>query len=115
VAVSLSLKHTERLLKSTPLRSEDRPLAQRTLLRTASVDVAGIIGAVRPWIERFALPRALANVPPDAPKGLTASEIPGQVKTVLDVLQCLRGVRSVTFRDGDATVTRTETIIRDLQ
>ena len=40
VAVSLSLKHTERLLKPTPLPSQDRPLAQRTLLRTASVDVA---------------------------------------------------------------------------
>ena len=79
------------------------------------MNVAGLVGAVRPWIERFAVPRAIANVPPDAPKGLTASEIPAQVKTVLDVMQCLRGVRSVSFREGDANVTRTEAIIRDLQ
>lgn len=114
-AVSLSLKHTERLLKPTPMPSQDRPLAQRNLFGAVSVDIAGLIGAVRPWIERFAVPRAVANVPPDAPKGLTASEIPGQVKTLLDVMQCLRSIRSVSFREGDANVTRTEAIIRDLQ
>ena len=115
VAVSLSMKHTERLLKPTPMATYDRPLAQRTLFSAAAVDIAGVVGAIRPWIERFALPMALANVPPDAPKGLTAKEIPAQVKTVLDVLQCLRSVRTASFRDGDATVTRTETVIRDLQ
>jgi hypothetical protein len=114
VAVSLSLKHTERLLKPTPLPSQNRPLAQRSVFSTVHVNIAGLIGVARPWIERFVIPRAVANVPPDAPKGLTASEIPGQVKTVLDVMQCLRGVRSISFRDGDANVTRTETIIRDL-
>jgi len=115
VAVSLSLKHTERLLKPTPLPSEERSWTQRPLQSAVGMNVAGLVGAVRPWIERFAVPRAIANVPPDAPKGLTASEIPAQVKTVLDVMQCLRGVRSVSFREGDANVTRTEAIIRDLQ
>lgn len=115
VAVSLSLKHTERLLKPTPLPGEDRSLTERPLQSAVGVNVAGLIGTVRPWIERFALPMALANVPPDAPKGLTASEIPAQVKTVLDVMQCLRGIRSIRYREGDANVSRTETVIRDLQ
>src|SRR5438874_652882 len=69
-------------------------------------DIGGVSGARQ---------RRAHEVPPDAPKGLTAKEIPAQVKTVLDVLQCLRSVRSASFRDGDATVTRTETVIRDLQ
>jgi hypothetical protein len=115
VAVSLSLKHSERLLKPTPLQSDERSLTQRPLQSAVGVNVAGLIGTVRPWIERFLVPRAVANVSPDAPKGLTASEIPAQVKTVLDVMQCLRGVRSISYREGDANVTRTEVHIWDLQ
>src|SRR5262249_11821696 len=39
VAVSLSLKHTERLLNPTPLPPEDRPLAQRNLFGAVGVDI----------------------------------------------------------------------------
>src|SRR5262249_28029951 len=116
VVVSLSQAHSERLMTPTPLKIDGGPLAQRRpLLRAAVVDVAGLIGAVRAWGGQVALPMAARDVPDDAPKGLTRAEIPDQVKTVFDVLQCFRGHTSATYREGSATVTHSETVIRDLK
>jgi hypothetical protein len=115
VCKSLSLAHTERLLKSIPLnvagvRTPDRP-SQWML----AVDFAGMVGVARPWVEKLALPRMLAEVPADAPPGLTAKEIPDQVRTVLDVMQCLRSIRSISYRDGNANVTHSEVLFEDLK
>jgi hypothetical protein len=116
VAKSLSFKHTERLLTPTPLKTLGGLLeANRPLHVAAVVDFAGLIGTARPWIEKFALPAMLADAPDEGPPGLTRKDIPDQVRKVLDVLQCLRGVRSVTYRDGDATVTHSELIVEDLK
>jgi hypothetical protein len=57
----------------------------------------------------------VAEVPPTAPPGLGRADIPGQVATVLDVLGCLRRYTSVTYREGAATVTHGELVVRDLK
>ena len=56
----------------------------------AAIDFSGIVGVVRPWIEKVAMPHMLADIPADAPPGLKANEIPAQVKVVFNVIQCLR-------------------------
>jgi hypothetical protein len=113
---SLSLKQSERLLTATPLATASRPpMGPREVLGAAVVDFAGLIGAARPWIEAFAVPAAVAQIPDDAPPGLTRAEVPAQVRTVLDVLQCIRRFAAVTYRDGDATVTHTESVFEDLK
>jgi hypothetical protein len=114
--VSLSLKHSERLLASNPLKDDVRRLAGgQAPASVAVVDFAGLIGAIRPWVEQFAVPAAVAQIPDDAPEGLKRDQIAEQVRTVFDVLQCFRTYVSATYREGDATVTHSETVIRDLR
>jgi hypothetical protein len=113
---SLSLRHTDRLLTPTSLSTMGGLLeSNRSLMMLSAVDFAGIVETARPWIEKFAVPAILEEVPDDAPPGLTRQEIPDQIRKVLDVLKCLRGFRSVTYREGDATVTHGETVIQDLK
>jgi hypothetical protein len=113
---SLSLRHSERLLTPTSLATLGGVLeSNRSLIMLSAVDFAGIVETARPWVEKFAVPVILEEVPEDAPPGLTRQEIPDQIRKVLDVLQCLRGYRSVSYRDGDATVTHGETVIQDLK
>lgn len=114
LACSLSLDHTARLLAATPLKADGGPLAQRRPATGAVVvDFAALTAAARPWVEQ-ALPAALAEVPDDTPPGLGKKDIPDQVRTVLDVLGCLRRYASVTYREGGVTVTHSELQIRDL-
>jgi hypothetical protein len=115
-AFSLSVKHSERLLAPTPLKLDEGPLAdKKPALTAAVVDFAGFVGALRPWVEQLALPIMLEQVPDNAPPGLSKKEIPAQVKTILDVLGCLRTYTSVTYKEGDATVTHSELVIQDLK
>jgi hypothetical protein len=110
LAVTASVKHSERLLATTP-----NPLAaKQPLLSVAVVDFAGFFAAVRPWFE-FGLPMALESVPDNAPPGVGKKDIPGQVRTLFDVLGCLRSYTSVTYREGAATVTHSELVISDLK
>jgi hypothetical protein len=117
-AFSLSFKHSERLMTATPLTTGGGPLAEkRPATFAAVVDFAGMVRAARPWVEQLAVPAILEQVPEDAsvPAGVRKKEIPAQVKTVLDVLGCLRTYTSVKYREGEATVTHGELVIRDLQ
>jgi len=116
ITFSLSIKHTDRLLTPAPLKIDGGLMSdKRPVLSAAVVDFAGFVGAIRSWVEKFALPMALEHMPDDAPPGVGKKEIPAQVKTILDVLGCLRTYTSVTYKDGDATVTHSELVIRDLK
>ena len=116
IAFSLSLKHTDSLLTPTPLKIEGGPLNdKKPALSGVVVNFAGFVRAIRPWVEQFALPMILEQMPEGAPPGLGKKDIPAQVKTVLDVLACLKTYTSVTYKDGDATVTHSELVIRDLR
>ena len=48
-------------------------------------------------------------------RNANAQAILKQVHTALEVLKCFRGVSSATYREGNATVTHFETVIRDLK
>jgi hypothetical protein len=116
LAAGLSVKHSERLLAKIPLKTDGGPLAaKRPAIGVVVVDFAGFFGTVRPWVEQLALPMALEQVPDKAPPGLGKKDIPEQVRTLFDVLGCLRTYTSVTYRDGAATVTHSELVIRDLK
>jgi hypothetical protein len=116
MTTTLSVKHSERLLEKTPLSVNGGPLAQkRPAIGIVVVNFAGFIGAVRPWVEQYALPLALEQMPDKTPPGLGKADIPDQVRTVFDVLGCLRQYTSVTYREGPATVTHSELVIRDLK
>jgi hypothetical protein len=116
MALGLSVKHSERLLAKTPLTTDGGPLTEkRPATGIVVVDFAGFIGVTRTWVEQFALNLMLEQVPEKAPPGLGRNDIPDQVRTVFDVLGCLRQYTSVTYREGAATVTHSELIIRDLK
>jgi hypothetical protein len=116
IAFSLSVKHSDRLMTETPLKIEGGPVEVRgPVLAAAVFDFGGFVQALRPWVEQLALPAILQQAPDDAPPGLGKKEIPAQVKTVLDVLGCLRTFTSVTYREGTVTVTHSEMVIRDLE
>jgi hypothetical protein len=115
VVKSLSLGQSERLLASKPLAVEGVAAPNRPLQSFSVVDIAGLVGLARPWVEKFGVPRLVAEIPPDAPPGLKPNEIPGQVRVALDVLQCIRTVRAEVYRDANATVTHTELVLRDLK
>jgi hypothetical protein len=115
-AFCLSQKHAERLLKKTPLTIAREPLkGNRPAQGAAVVNFRGMVQMVRPWVEKFVLPQILEKVAEnDAPPGLGKKDIPDQVKTVFDVLGCIRTFTSITYKDGDVTVTHGELVIRDL-
>lgn len=116
MVLSVGLKHSENLLTSTPLKVDGGPLAGGKPLQSGTfVNIAGFFAAVRPWVIDFGLPYALENVPDNAPPGVTKKEIPDQVRTLFDVLGCLRMYSSATYREGAATVTHGELVIQDLK
>jgi len=114
-AFCLSRKHAERLLKTTPLTIAHAPLNdKRPATLAVVVNFGGMVRMVRPWLEKFALPQIVEHIPDNAPTGVGKKDVPDQVKTVLDVLGCLRTYTSLTYKDGDVTVTHGEMVIRDL-
>jgi hypothetical protein len=114
-AISLSKKHSERLLKKTPLTVAHAPLNdKRPATMAVVVNFGGMVRMVRPWVEKLALPQIVEQIPDNAPPGLGKKDVPDQVKTVLDVLGCLRTYTALIYREGDVTVTHGELVIRDL-
>jgi hypothetical protein len=115
ITFSFSLKHSDRLMTATPLKAEGLVADGKPVLAAAVVDFGGMVQAMRPWIEQLAVPAILQQAPDNAPPGVTKKEIPAQVKTVLDVIGCLRTFTAVTYREGTATVTHSEMVIKDLE
>jgi hypothetical protein len=109
---SLAPSTTERLLAKTPfkggglLAKSDRPM-----LSASYVNVKGLLEAIGPWVE-YGLETAFDQGAP-VPKEQQES-ILKHVRTVVEVLSVLRGTTSYTTVEGRATVTHSETVIRDL-
>ena len=110
---SLLPRFTARLLTDTPLQGQG-PLANtdRPLASAGQLDFARLLQALEPWID-YGLQLGLGmaeDQPGDGPMG----GIPQQVHDVLDVLQCFRGVSSVTYLEGNAMVTHSQCRFQDL-
>jgi len=113
---TMSVQQAERLQRATPMKGELTKLAgDRPLLAATFVDFNALVNLARPWFDTFALPEIEAKTPEDGPPGLRRADVAPQVKVVIDVLQCLKTYRDATYREGNATVTHSETIIRDLK
>lgn len=102
--VTLSREHASRLLNPTPLTTAEGPLTKTKgpLASATYLDWAGLVQAVTPWVD-FGMQQGRA---PD--------DIRDQVRTVLQILQCLRSFSSVTYIEDGAVVSHDETVVRDL-
>jgi hypothetical protein len=113
---TLSQQHAERLHKLSPLAGDLRRLAGgKSVTAAAAVDFDGMLRAAWPWFETFAVPAMEADTPEDGPPGLRRADVAPQAKTVYEVLRCIKGMRTVTYREGNATVTHFEAVVEDLK
>jgi hypothetical protein len=104
--LALGADNAKALLRPTPLALETPlPSADRALTSALYVDMAGCVDAVQGWVD-FAV---LA-----AGGGGDAEATQKQIKALLDLARCLRSLSSVTYADGEATVTHGRMIVRDL-
>ena len=112
--VSISRKHSRRLLTATPPTVAGRPIAADRPLAAASVfDFAALIDAIAPWID-LGVHTAMERQPEAETGQDRAAMILGQVHTVLDVLKVFRTVTTQTYVEGDAMVNHAEVEIRDV-
>ncbi|HND51482.1 MAG TPA: hypothetical protein PLV92_03765, partial [Pirellulaceae bacterium] len=102
--LSLLPQQTRRLLEPStltaggPLANVDRPLAA-----AAIVDFAGMIDLLGAWLDY-----GTNLAPPEAQLGLA------QVPSILPLLKCWRGATAVSYKEGTATVTHSESHFADL-
>jgi hypothetical protein len=113
--LTASKEHAERLLASKPLKVEGGPLAEldRPMVSAAYCDWAGIVDAVSPWVEygtKIGLERAPGELPENVRK-----DVVKQVRTVLQVLKCFRGVSSATTLEDGVLTTHSESVFHDLE
>ncbi|MCA9177583.1 MAG: hypothetical protein KDB14_24020 [Planctomycetales bacterium] len=105
---SLMPNTTARLISNNPLKSpssvlkshQDQPLAA-----AFGIDFKGMISAVREWAD-YGI--ALNEGDP------SAAVVRAELHTILDVLSCLQYIGGATYQEGDALVTHTESIFKDL-
>ncbi len=113
--VTLSPEHSERLLTPSALKITSGPLAdpRKPLAGAAYWDWAGFFDFVGTWVE-YGVGTALA-VKAEQPVAVNAQDDPlKQVRTVFQVLKCLRSYSSATYQQSGVWITHHETLIRDL-
>lgn len=110
-AFGISTETTQRLIKATPFKGGG-PLAkaERPLLSASYLNGEGFFKALGPWAELVA-ERVLDVTGADNEQ---RASIQKQVATVMEVLTVFRSSVSATYREGKATVTHSEAVIRDL-
>ena len=110
--ISASRKHSERLLRATPLavrgvlaKAADRPLAVAGWL-----DWAALVKTATPWVD-FAIEQAAGSrgIDEDQQKGIVS-----QAHTALDVLGVLRTVTCESYLENGVLVNHTLTEIHDV-
>jgi hypothetical protein len=120
--LTLSNGHAERLLASKPLKNalEVMPELKGKLAGAAYFDWAATVDALAPWLETGVTMWFQVRSPKgeekdgDAPQGEVA-EILKQVRTGLEILKCFRNVTSATYLEDGALVTRSVSVVRDLE
>jgi hypothetical protein len=110
--LSASQKHTERLLKATPLAvggllgTSNRPMAA-----AAWFNWAGLVEAATPWVNLAVEQAAASNGGDDAQNKAIAD----QVHVVIDVLKTLRSITGESYLEGDVMVSHSLLEIRDVE
>ncbi len=113
LAVSLLPQFTARLLAATPLQGEG-PLTQvdRPLAAAGQLDFARLVDAIEPWID-YGLQVSQGFDPDGVAEG--PLDVSQQVRDVLRILRCFRGVSSATYVESNATVTHWQARFVDLE
>jgi hypothetical protein len=109
--LSISQRHTERLLKPTPVQWSG-PLAdlKRPLSGASYINWVGICDFVEAWANE-GLRVAALNAPPAAQPAM--KENMKTFATVLEILKVFKSTSTVVYVENDATVTHSETYIVD--
>lgn len=118
--VAISMAHSERLLKSSPLKVEglladtSKPLAS-----AAFTNCAAIVDTIYPWVEYGAqtyvmLRNKEAGGGGDDNANAQVKEVLKQIKVVADVLKVFKTYTSISYFEDNALVTHGETIVEDL-
>jgi hypothetical protein len=115
--LSVSRRHTERLLATTPLKAgglltePNRPLAL-----AGFVNWQALVDAITPWVE-LATKEALAENSGADAQAVKAQvgPIDTQVHTVLELLKVVRGVTFESYFEQNAFVTHSLVEIRDVK
>ena len=110
--IAMSKTHAERLMASTPLKVESKPLAREgNLIGVAVVRWPGLVDLAHPWID-MGVRSTLADH--KGPKELDPETVLQQVKVVLAVLKTFKSASSATYVEDGKIVSHTEIIIKDL-
>jgi hypothetical protein len=118
-ALTLSSEQSDRLLTATPLKITSGPLAdtKKPLANAAYWNWAGFFDFVGTWVE-FGVGTVLAvkaEHPVAAVANAQQDDPLKQVRTVFEVLKCLRSYSSATYQQSGVWITHRETLIRDLE
>jgi hypothetical protein len=102
--LTISQDHAKRLLTETTWKGSG-PLSDpaRPLVSVAYFNWAGLVEAIRPWV-KYGLAEADQS-----------QEVKDQVFAVLDILKVLHTYSAATYVEGDAVVTHSQTVLRDLR
>jgi len=119
-ALSISREHTERLLEKNPLKIDGGPLADpnRALVGAAYIRCEGIIDVLVSWVQ-FGIRLTPVQKQAGGEGDEQGAKPPwlgmlDQIPTALEVLKVFRTSTSAIYIEGDALVTHSETIVRDL-
>lgn len=106
LALSLMPETSKRLVKESEATRAGvlAQIGSKPLMAAAQFRFSGLLDAIVPWVEYGATLMGDENT----------ELIVGQTKFVAEILSCYRGYSSVTYADGDATVTHFEYHFEDL-
>ncbi len=112
---ALSKQHAERLLKDTPMKAETGPLAHKgKVVGVAMLNWPALVDVLEPWVE-FGVETYVARSSDDPKVAKAMSEgILKQVRVVMKVLKTCKGFNSISYVEGEALVSHSETVFKDL-
>ena len=118
--LSISEKHTERLLSETslaatgPLKNTDRKAAMAVYFNWA-----GMVDMAKPWVDYGFAQAAVQGEfgPADAADGLppNAKMILAHVHQGMEILKCFRDFESITYKEGDVWVSEGQWRFQDVK
>jgi hypothetical protein len=115
---TLSKKHAERLMTSTPLAYKSKPLSRKgDRISVAVLDWPQFVDTALPWVEfgLMAMTFATSDDVGGAEKAKAkVGEILKQVKIAAEVFKCYKGSSMVSYLEDGKLVTHGETIVKDL-
>lgn len=111
--IAASAEHATRLLASKPFKPAGGPLAARIdkpLSGGSYVDMNGLIDVVAPWAE-FGIRQTLAQEKADKK---TVDDSMAAFQAVLRLFKCVKESSTATYTEDGATVTHSETVVKDI-